>query len=143
MRTPWVITQRLNKASQKGIVVIKVFDGYEALPSRKCLETFPELLCVTSHMKNNTICPTARSGEIFDIAASEEHLGLKSSGWIGWSAPHVVAETIALIKAIRPDLSPTEIKRILRETAIPSNEIPNGGILDADAALKRAESFNR
>lgn len=102
-------------------------------------EIYPNIIFVTAHKKCLNIEHYAGVGDLVDIAALGQVPGINFQG--NTVAGFQVAELVSQMRSIRPDLTASEIRLLLLEsahkTAESQNKIPRGGILDAEAAFLR------
>ncbi|GIP24700.1 MULTISPECIES: S8 family peptidase [Paenibacillus] len=115
----------VNKALQAGVVIVASAGNDNKSRSVDYPARYPQTISVGATDRNRRIARFSNSGPHVDIYAPGEKI---YSSWVGGKhkemngtsmATSHVSGAIALLLALRPGLSPTEIKQLLRRTARP------------------------
>jgi hypothetical protein len=105
---------------------------HQVFKNKDLHKDYPNVIWMTSCHKNYKIKSYSNFGEIVDIALHRQR-GVRY-------AIAELAKFASYLRALRPDLSAQEIRKMIIETSKRTEEskvkIPNGGILDREAAIK-------
>ncbi|KQP70228.1 hypothetical protein ASF40_10440 [Microbacterium sp. Leaf288] len=139
-------------AVSKGVVVVAAM-GNDGSSSPSFPAAYPDVIAVAAIQSNESRAAFSQTGPHIDISAPGVGIlstylagGLATMAGTSMASPHV-AGVAALVKAVKPSLTATEIGDILRSTAKPlrdvaSDPVPNDrygwGLLDASAAVLKA-----
>jgi len=139
-----LLIKMLGAASAKGMILIAAAGnaGPKAPPAYPGAD--PNVIAVTATDQQNKLFSQANRGRYIDVAApGVDVLVAAPQGKFEFTTGTSVATAhvsgvVALMLEKRPDLTATQIRRILSSSGVPVQGGDNARLTDADAAVKRA-----
>ncbi|MCS1350197.1 S8 family peptidase [Mechercharimyces sp. CAU 1602] len=119
----------IQTAHAQGIIMVAAA-GNRGLPAKVDFPaSYPETIAVTATGQEGAIASFSNMGDEVDLAAPGDKIpsawlngGMKEMSGTSMAVPHVVG-TAALLLRMDPDLSPNQVRDIMRRTAEPINGV--------------------
>jgi subtilisin family serine protease len=118
-------------------------------PQKQYPGAYEEVLCVASTNNEDRLAAFSGYGDWVDISAPGEQIrvltrdGETTSMSGGSLSAAILSGVAALVLSERPDLSPEQLKRILKRSAVPVDPSLGARRVDAAAAVRAAKASSR